>query len=253
MVHRTFCIVLAGFISLASLPVRGQTAVVPVEADFFSTAWAFGAPFLRDAGRTSLGVTTPDPFLQAAGSGSPLGTWEEVTYFTFDFQPGSFTSPIRTALLEVETLSRPFGSIPTPSNPFAVSAHRVTADPTAIDPALNASSAGPSYLNFGASEIAGAEDTVSITDVGIYTWDVTELVEEWIANGDANFDFSLAMTGRIGNPADTASSGFFHAFANSGANSGQAAQLLITSVPEPTSFASLCVLGGMTALRRRRS
>lgn len=228
-----------------ALPASADT-IIPVEHDFFTTAWAFGAPFVRDAGRSTIGVSTPNPFLTGGGSEN---AFEETTYFTFDFDPNDFSGAVPSAILMVETFYRPFGTIPSETDPFAISAHRVLDDPTSIDPDLPS---GPgSYLDFKNDMIAGAEDTIAITGEGIYEWDITALVNEWILNTDTNFDYSIAMTGRIGNPADTDSSGFFHAFANAGEGSGGLpAQIFI--VPTPSAFA-LFACGSLVAMRRRRS
>jgi len=84
---------------------------------------------------------------------------------------------------------------------------------------------------------------------GVVSWDITALVNEWIANGDANFDYSVAMTGRVGNPADTADLGAFHAFVNREANpNGYYARI---SVPEPATM-SVMAFGALVLLRRRR-
>lgn len=238
------------FALLCSAGASYATTTVPVEEDFFTTAWAFGAPYVRDSGRGTIGVSTPDPFLTSGGgTNGPVGFWEETTYFTFNFDPAAFSGSVPSAVLQVETFLRPFGTIPSDINPFAISAHRVTDDPTSIDPTVGT---GPgSFFEFKSTEIGAAEDTVSITGEGIYEWDITGLVNEWIANGDTAFDYSIAMTGRIGNPADTAGNGFFHAFANSGEGSGGlAAQLVI--VPSPSALAALS-MGSLLALRRRRS
>lgn len=234
---------------LSGTDLASADTIVEVEHDFFTTAWAFGAPYVRDDGRPTLGVSTPDPFLNSnGGANGPVGLWEETTYFTFDFDPGAFSGPVPSAVLQVETFLRPFGTIPSATDPFGISAHRVTGDPLSIDPSV--STGTDSFFEFKSTEIGAAEDTVFVTGEGIYEWDVTDLVNEWILNGDVNFDYSIAMTGRIGNLPDTASSGFFHAFANSGGGSGGLpAQLVI--VPAPATLAMLAT-GSLLARRRRR-
>ncbi len=137
---------------------------------------------------------------------------------------------------------------PTAGQPFAISAHRVLSDPTTIDPSL---SSGPgSYAEFKDTQIGAVEDTQSVTGPALVSWDVTDLVNEWIANGDGNFDYSIAMTGRVGNPVDTDEAGAFFGFVNTeGTLSGQPAQLEIT-IPEPAS-ALLLGLGAAALIRRR--
>ncbi|MEM6259723.1 MAG: PEP-CTERM sorting domain-containing protein [Planctomycetota bacterium] len=241
---KSLCVVVGTASALNAAPASAST-VIPVESDFFTTAWSFGAPFVRDAGRTSIGVSTPAPFLTG---GAPDFGFEETTYFTFNFNPGDFTGAVPSAVLEVGTVVRPFGTGPNVSSPFAISAHRVTGDPSGIDGAL--SSGAGSYIDFKTTEIGAVEDTVSVTGAGVVQWDITSLVNEWIANGDTNFDYSVAMTGRVGNPADTGSTGFFHAFVNSGEGTGTAARIIV--VPEPASL-GLIMIGGLLVARRRRN
>ena len=199
------------------------------DVDFFTTAWAFGAPYVRDAGRSVIRSTTPDPFLNSGGgSNGPVGFWEETTYFVFNgFDASNYPGPCNRAVLRVGTTFQSFGTTPSPSNPFFVSANAVTEDPELIDPTR---ASGPdSFFDFKESFIEPVEeDVVAITGDGVFEWDVTDLVNEWIANGDANFDYSLAMTGRSNlNPADTGGSGFFHGFFNSAEGPGLKARILV--------------------------
>lgn len=226
-------------LALAAAPASAVVDI-PVDLDFFASGWVFGAPWVRDAGRASLGVSTTDPFLQGFG--------EETTYFTFNFDPGAFSGPVDRAILEVETVIRAQGSYPNAAEPFAISAHRLTGDPTTIDPML---ASGPgSYRDFLANHLGPVEDTVALTGAGIFQWDVTALVNEWIASGEANFEYAIAMTGRVGNPADTEDSGAFHAFVNKGVGTGLAAHIIV--VPEPGTLLVLAA-GATLAMRRRGS
>lgn len=226
--------------AMCTAPVLGS---IPVELDFYTTPWLFGPPYVRDAGRDTLGVSSLDPYLF---DGTSDAAWEETTYFTFDFQPGDFGGPVDSAVLRVETVVRGFSTYPNETEPFAISAHRVLDDPTTIDGSL--SSGAGSFVEFKNTQIGGVEDTVSLTEPGIYDWDITDLVNEWIANGDANFDYSIAMTGRVGNPVDTEDIGAFHSFINSeGGLEGLAAQII---VPEPAT-AVLAAMGTFAFMRRR--
>lgn len=245
-------------LALASLAMAGsissaQTVTVPVTDDFFTTTWSFGPPYVRgraDPTRSSIGVTTPNPFLQSTNGSN---NWEETTYFVFsDFASYDLPSTVTSAVLRVRAVTRLGGQVPSAENPFAISAQRVLSDPTAI--VGTAASGAGSFVEFKNTQLAGVEDTVS---VGVATptsfeWDVTDLVNEWIANGEANFDHSIAMTGRFGNPADTASTGFFHAFDNSESAAAQLPARLVIAVPEPAALGFLAVLSPMLVRRKRR-
>lgn len=246
MLQRMNLMMLVGVITSGFVTSASANTIVPVESDFFTTAWAFGAPFVRDAGRDSIGVSTVDPFLF---DGTADQAWEETTYFTFNFNPGDYSGPVASAVLRVETVLRSFGTYPNATEPFAISAQRVLDDPTTIDGSL---ASGPgSYVDFKNDQIGAVEDTVSLTDAGIFNWDITDLVNEWIANADANFDYSIAMTGRVGNPVDldgTNGRGAFHAFVNSeGGLGGVTARIII---PEPASL-GLLVIASLCMIRRR--
>ncbi|MEM6673823.1 MAG: hypothetical protein AAF726_13345 [Planctomycetota bacterium] len=199
------------------------------DVDFFTTAWAFGAPYIRDTGRPVIRSSTPDPFLNSGGGANgPVGFWEETTYFMFnDFDATGYPGLCQRAVLRVGTTFQQFGTVPSPSNPFYISAHAVTEDPETIDP-LDPTGSG-SFFDFKSNFIELVEeDVVAVTGEGVFEWDVTDLVNEWIANGDANFDYSLAMTGRSGlNPADSGSTGFFHGFFNSNEGPGLKARIVV--------------------------
>lgn len=225
---------------------------VPVTDDFVTTNWSFGAPYVRgrvEPTRSSLGVSTPNPFTQDA---TGADAWEETTYFVFsNFASQGFTAPVQNATLRVRMVARPFGTLPSAATPFAVSAHGVTADPTLINPA--AASGPGSFVEFKKNSIAGPLDTVSVqtSAAALYNWDVTSLVNEWIASGDASLKYAIAMTGRVGNPADTVDTGFFHAFDNAESTAAQYGARLLVTVPEPATLSALA--GGLLVIRRRRN
>lgn len=238
--------------SAIAVPSASAATELVTSNDFFSTAWSFTAPFVRGnyetPARASLGVSTANPFLQ--GGASANSAWEETTYFQFNVSSLGLTSPVEKAMLRASMVTRPFGNAVSTAAPFYISAHQVSADPlTSIDPAL-ASGAG-SYIDYKGTHIGTALDTVAVTGVGSFEWDVTDLVNEWIANGETNADYSIAMTGRVGNIADDANNGIFHAFVNLEANAAGAARLLIT-VPEPVTGASVLSLGALCLTRQRR-
>lgn len=223
---------------LVTATSRASTTVVSPASDFFTTAWAFGAPYLHDGGRDHLGISGPNPYgMDEAGS------WAEVTYLTFD--PASFSSisgPVTSAILTFTTTSR--SGISTAL--INISAHYLSADPsTSIDPMLGASSPG-SYFDFQNNHIGSVIDSVLVDSYGVYQLDLTDLANEWIANGDSNVAYGIALAGLEGN--ETNPDGWA-AIVNSG-YAGAPTLTFTTNIPEPGS--SLLVSAGAAALILRR-
>jgi hypothetical protein len=221
--------------------------------DFFTTPWAFGAPYVRGINdtptRSSIGVSTPNPFLFGNATTSSA---EETTYFQFAFDPGSITGPVTKAVLQANMVPRQ-NSEPaiSPTSPISISAHRVNADPMAlINPSLP--SGDGSFVASKNDHVAAAEDTISVGGAGVFEWDVTSLVMDWITNGESNFDYTIAMTARVGNNADTEETGLFHAFVNKEFNAAQAATLVVM-VPEPAASAAIAGSLVLAASRRGRA
>jgi len=224
---------------LLPLAARASTTVVTPSSDFFTSAWAFGAPYVLDAGRDHLGISGPNPYGM-----DESGSWAEVTYLTFDssFLAG-ITSPLESAILTFTTTSRT--GIPTAL--INISAHYLTADPaTSINPALGASSPG-SYFDFQSNHIGGVIDSVLVDSHGVYQLDVTALVNEWLTNGDTNAAYALALAGLEENEANPDG---WAAIVNTG-YAGAPTLTLTTSVPEPGG-ALLASLGAATLLIQRR-
>ena len=221
---------------------HAATAVVNPASDFFTTAWAFGAPYVHDEGRDHLGISGPNPYGM-----DPAGSWAEVTYLTFDpaFLTGIF-SPVESAILTFTTTTRT--GIPTAL--INISAHYLSADPvTSIDPSLGASSPG-SYFDFQNNHIGAVIDSVLVDSHGVYQLDLTGLVNEWLAAGDTNAAYGIALAGLVGNE-DTPDG--WAAIVNSGFE-GAPFLTVTTSVPEAGS-SLLTVIGAgclLTGRRRRR-
>ncbi len=226
-------------LALTTFPL-GAAVTVEVATDLGTTGWSFGAPYVRDTGRTQIGVSTVNPFLAGIG--------EENSYFIFNLDAGILAATAgMTAVLRVETEWR---SGVGPMEPFFISAHRVTGDPAAILP--NLSSGAGSYAEFRSARIGASESTVRHTLPGLYEWDVTALTEEWRLHGSLNFPFAVAMTARLGNPADTDESGFFAGFVNKGESTSPNFARLVF-VPEPTTTFTAAGTALLFILHRRRS
>jgi hypothetical protein len=215
--------------------------IAPVE-DVMTSAFFQGTDLVRGyAGdnRPTLRVSTDNAF----------GTGPETVYITFD--PASFASyagPVGQALLTVQSISGGFGADASDANPFAISAHGVSANPlTSITD--NTNPAGPiAWTDFFANNIlpASATQTTTVTGLGAIQFDVTAIVNDWISG--SNPIFALALTGKN----DTLSDGdVLHGIRN---NSDAPGSTYLTIVPEPSSLVLAAVglvVAGIEARRRR--
>jgi hypothetical protein len=123
-----------------------------------------------------------------------------------------------------------FGGDASSGNPFTVSAHAVSADPlTSITDDTNP--AGPiGWVSFFNNNILPADPAAltAIESFGPVTFDVTAVVNDWIAG--TNTVFALAMTGKN----DTSGNDFLHGFLNNSEAPGST--FLTVNVPEPAAL-----------------
>jgi hypothetical protein len=92
-------------------------------------------------------------------------------------------------------------------------------------------------------------DVATITENGIYSWDVTETVKGWLADPDAIT--ALAISGIYGN-RDLDPFNAYGAFHTVGSSLGMAPNLHVTPLPA-AAWMLLAALGGLYGLRRRWS
>jgi hypothetical protein len=221
---------------------RGTT--IPIAEDVMTSSFFQGTDLVRgytgDA-RPTFRVSTTDPF----GT-----TGAETIYLTFDAsQFAGFSGAVPQALLTLESKDGGFGANASAATPFTVSAHAVDAEPlSSITDDTNPS--GPtSWLDFLNNNIlpADAADSTAVDGFGPVTFDVTSIVNSWIAG--TNSVFAIALTGKN----DTSGNEFLHGFAN---NAEAPGSTFITIVPEPAALA-LGLLGAAAVLvgrgRRERS
>ncbi|MEM0914001.1 MAG: PEP-CTERM sorting domain-containing protein [Planctomycetota bacterium] len=217
---------------------------VPVDQDYMSTGFFFGPPFLRgqesSSSRTTNRVTSP----------VISGITGETAYFSFDFDPSAFSGPVPQATLTVENVATGFFTDVSDTNPADISIHRLTADPLAVINTALGSGPG-SWLDFRDTQITvpSVVDTISIDSFGVNTWDITSLVNEWIANGDANFAYTVGTSALL-DPEGGAAVAFVNSSFNGLAGTETTARIDI--IPEPASIALLGLGGAMVFARRRR-
>ncbi|MEO1585459.1 MAG: hypothetical protein AAFR96_12930 [Planctomycetota bacterium] len=178
-----------------------------------------------------------------------FGVTGETAYFAFDFDPAAFDGPVPQATFRVENVSTGFFPDVDVSNPAEISLHSLTADPLlAVDQSL---ASGPgSWIDFRDAQVTTSSivSTTTVDGFGVFEWDITSLVNEWIVNGDANFAYTLGSSALLDPEGDAAV-----AFVNSSAASLTGSELTarITIVPAPAT-AFLLSLTGLSAVRRRR-
>ena len=240
MTSRTF--VSGGLIIAAAGLAAAQPAEIPVARDYMSSGFFFPSSQDFYRGDESSSIRS------ANRVSSPIisGITGENAYFEFDFDGLGFTEPVQQALFRVEVVPGFFAD-PTPGNPAEVSLHSLSADP--LDAVDDTISSGPgSWLEFRANEITTGSivSTTSVTGLGVFDWDITDLVNEWITNGDTNVAYSLAASTLLDPDAESSA-----AFVNStwnGLTDEVTARIII---PAPAS-ALVFGLAGLTAARRRR-
>lgn len=222
-------------------PALAQPIEVLVSQDYMSSGF-FQSDFLRgeepNSARASNRATSPTIF----------GVNGETAYFEFDFDFGSLSGPVTSAVFRVETVTTGFFGDPSDTNPAEVSIHSLTADPlSAIDQNLGS---GPgSWLDFRDTQITTGSivSTTTVDGLGIFEWDVTTIVNEWILNGDANFAYTLGTSALLDPEGEAAV-----AFVNSSfADLGGELTARIFIIPAPGA-AVLFALSGVLIGRRRR-
>ena len=242
--NRTATTVVAScFIVAISSTYANADTTIYTDRDYMTSGFFSMDPFVRgdNDGRATNRVSSSNPF----------GVHNENTFLEFDdYDWSSFEGPVDSATFRIEVISGGFGADSAADNPFDISVHSLNNNPwTTIDHMLP-SGAG-SYQEFVASEITSSSvvSTTTVAGVGVYEWDMTSLVNEWIANGDTNYAFTIALSGIM----DTSGSTFLQGLVNSSAPglTGEETIGQITVVPTPSGLA-LIAGGGVLAMGRRR-
>ncbi|MEM8876104.1 MAG: hypothetical protein AAGD32_17810 [Planctomycetota bacterium] len=237
----TFTGLAACIAAAAAGTALAQPSEILVAQDYMSSGF-FQSDFLRgeEAGssRATNRVTSPSIF----------GVTGETAYFAFDFDPSAFSGPVPQATFRVENASTGFFPDVDAANPAEISLHSLTADPLAtID--QNLPSGPGSWIDFRDTQITTSSivSTSTVDGFGVFEWDITGLVNEWIANGDANFAYTLGSSALL-DPEGGAAVAFVNSSSSDLAGDAVTARIVI---PAPAS-ALLLGLTGLTAARRRR-
>ncbi|MCK6407208.1 MAG: PEP-CTERM sorting domain-containing protein [Rhodocyclaceae bacterium] len=196
------------------------------------------------------GVESGRPVLRVSNDGTNGMTGAETIYLSFNYDFSAYTGPV-TATLTMQSTAGGFGADASLANPFLVSAHGVDANPfTSIIDNTN-TGGSTSWLNFYSNNILAADAAArtTITGEGAVSFDVSAIVNSWIA-GSNSFQF-IALTGKN----DVSGNDFLHGFLNN--NDGGTAMgytfLTVAAVPEPETYAMLLAgLGLMGSVARRR-
>jgi len=235
----------------AAFAVSHQSALaadmIPVTEDVMTSSFFQGANTVR-----GYGTENNRPVLRVSNH-NPTGlTGAETIYLHFNQDFSVYTGPV-SAVLTLQSVSGNIGFDAGPGNPFLVSAHAVNANPfTSIIDDTNPAPAGTtSWLNFYNNNILAADAAArtSISSFGTVSFDVSSIVNSWIAGTNANH--FIALTGKN----DLSGNDFLHGFVNNnnGGVLAGATFLTVAAVPEPETYALLLAgLGLIGACVRRQ-
>lgn len=237
-----------------------RTALTAISLGLAAAPLIAGTTVYTDRDYMTSGFFSMDPAVRGDNDGreinrvssiQPFGVHDENTYLEFDdFDWSSLGGPVDSAVFRIEVVSGGFGADSSEENPFDISVHSLSQDPwTAIDPALFS---GPgSYQGFAAEQITSASvvSTTSVGGAGVYAWDITSLVNDWIANGDAHYAQTIALSGIMDASGGTFLQGLVNSSSPSLTGSETIGQIVI--VPAPATSLLLSAIG-ICAMKRRR-
>lgn len=224
-----------------------DTIIAPTE-DVMTSAFFQGTNLVRgyngEANRPNFRVSNDNAF----------GVGPETIYVQFSAGDFSGMSSVDQAILTMESVDGGFGANASAGDPFIVSAHGVNADPfTEITDDTNPSGT-IAWDDFFANNIltANAAALTTVDAFGPVEFDVTSLVNDWLAGGNPHF--VIALTGKNDPQLGNGGNGFLHGFRN---NSNTAANegftfLTVSAIPEPGSMFIIGCVGVVAAIRRRK-
>ncbi|MEL6232612.1 MAG: PEP-CTERM sorting domain-containing protein [Cyanobacteria bacterium J06636_28] len=224
-------------VTAITLPTAAQAAVfkVPASAGYYT----FGE---------NVSANSDTRLLSDKATVIGFAGLETISFLQFDFT-GLPLTEIATDLLQAELVLEHDSDLAgtlipaTDDRPVSVSVYGITAP-------FDSTNGNLADIDYGVDG-ANAFATTSVGDDGVYTWDLTTLVSD-LANTSAS-GIDLSLSGVFGNVNidDRNSYGSFYPV---GATDGLAPQLVIETVPEPTSLAALMLLGsGLLWRQKQRS
>jgi len=227
--------------SLVPSTASAQT-IAPTE-DVMTSAFFQGADLVRGY----VGENRPT---FRVSSNNDFDRGPETIYLLFgesDF--ASFTNPVPNASLSLTSVTGNFGADASATSPFIVSAHAVDANPfTSIIDDTNPTGTIAWDDFFDNNILAASPEVLSVINgFGVFEFDVTNIVNDWISG--SNQEFVIALTGK--NDVQVGD-GFLHGFSNNTELPGSTF-LTVSAVPEPSSAALLTLLLPLWITRRRRS
>ena len=230
-------------LTLPLIPNTSSAQTISPTEDVITSAFFQGTDLVRGyAGdnRPTLRVSSDNAF----------GFGPEQIYVQFsavDIAP--FTNPVSNASLSLTSVTGNFGADASATSPFIVSAHAVNANPfTSIIDDTNPQGT-TAWDDFFANNIftASPEALTVVDGFGVFDFDVTDIVNDWISG--SNQEFVIALTGtndvQIGD-------GFLHGFSNNTEAPGSTF-LTVSAVPEPSSAILLALPMAFMITRRHRS
>lgn len=238
-----------------------QKAIACAFAGVFASNLIAGTTIYTDRDFMTSGFFSMNPAVRGDNDGravnrvstiQPFGVHDENTYLEFnDFDWGSLNAPVESAIFRIEVVSGGFGADSDSENPFLISAHSLGQDPwTTIDPSLFSGTG--SYQDFASTHIntGSVVSSTSVAGAGVYEWDLTTLVNDWIINGDANFAYTIALSGILDSSGGTFLQGLVNSTSPGLTGSETIGQIII--VPAPAGMISFVGIG-VIACRRRRA